>query len=685
MIRLSPLLLVGCIVGALLAQQAPQSGEALFFGKAACASCHEVNGRGGIVGPDLSTAGRLSADALRQKIVDPSANPNPGGRGGPSTMVARTKDGKEIRGIRRAEDTFSLLITDTSGKLLRLDKRDLASATVEQKSLMPADFAQRLSEPEIQSLVAYLRTQTARNLSADIPGGVTYDRLRNAAAEPQNWLTYWGDYQGRHYSALKQIDTTNVRELQARWAVQLPNNSLLEATPIVVDGIMYTSGAPGQVFALDAKTGLQLWRYQRQQKVVNPSEINRYSRGVSVLGNRLFLGTLDAALVALDARTGQLLWETQVADTMLGYSITSPPLALKDKIVTGVTGGEFGANGFIDAYDPATGKRLWRFNTIPAAGEFGHDTWKGDSWQHGGGPAWLTGSYDADSDTLYWTVGNPGPDWDANVRAGDNLFTCSVIALDPNTGRRKWHYQFTPNDSHDWDSTEDVILVDRVFQGQPRKLLLHADRNGMFYVLDRTDGKLLLGKAVRAPDLEHGLRRERPAEDRTELRLAARGQHSRVSIGGRGDQFPGAVVQSGHGLAVSDDGRFRPALHPHAVRISGREAVRERRSARIGRARHRRDQSARSRDRRCEVDVPGQPRIARGRSARDGWRSRLRRDPRRQPDRPKRPHRSRVMALPNRRNHRRIANELRSGRQTIHRNLGRGSALQFRAARLNRN
>ncbi len=488
MIRLLPFLIAGCAL-------AQQPGEALFFGKAACASCHQVNGRGGTVGPELSTAGRLSADALHQKIVDPSGSPNPGGRGGPSTMVVRTKDGKEIRGIRRAEDTFSLLITDTSGKLLRLDKQNLASTAVEQKSLMPADFAHRLSEPEIQSLVAYLRTQTARDLSADIPGGVTYDRLRNAAAEPQNWLTYWGDYQGRHYSALKQIDTSNVRELQARWAVQLPNNSLLEATPIVVDGIMYTSGAPGQVLALDAKTGLQIWRYQRQQKVVNPSEINRYSRGVSILGNRLFLGTLDAALVALDARTGQLLWETQVADTMLGYSITSPPLALKDKIITGVTGGEFGADGFIDAYDPATGKRLWRFNTIPGPGEFGHDTWKGESWQHGGSPAWLTGSYDADSDTLYWTVGNPGPDHDANVREGDNLFSCSVIALDPNTGRRKWHYQFTPNDSHDWDSTEDVILVDRVFQGQPRKLLLHADRNGMFYALDRTDGKLLLGKA----------------------------------------------------------------------------------------------------------------------------------------------------------------------------------------------
>jgi alcohol dehydrogenase (cytochrome c) len=496
MIRILPFLLAGSIVGALVAQQAPQSGEALFFGKAACASCHEVNGRGSIVGPDLSNAGRLSADALRKKIVDPNANPNPGGRGRPSTMVARTKEGKEIRGIRRAEDTFTLLITVASGKLLRLDKRDLVSAAIEQKSIMPADFAQRLSESEIQSLVEYLRTQTARDPAAEIPGGITFDRLLNAAAEPQNWLTYWGDYQGRHYSALKQLDASNVRQLQARWTIQLAGDDRLEATPIVVDGIMYTSGAPGQVLALDAATGLPIWRYRRQQKVVNPNvRGNLVMRGVSVLGNRVFLGTLDAALVALDARTGRFLWETQVADTMLGYTITSPPLALRDKIITGVSGGERGANGFIDAYDATTGKRLWRFNTIPAPGDFGHETWKGESWQHGGGPTWLPGSYDPDSDTLYWTTGNPSPNHDGNVRAGDNLFTSSVIALDPNTGRRKWHYQFTPNDTHDWDSTEDVILVDRVFQGQPRKLLLHADRNGILYVLDRTDGRLLLGKA----------------------------------------------------------------------------------------------------------------------------------------------------------------------------------------------
>jgi len=213
---------------------------------------------------------------------------------------------------------------------------------------------------------------------------------------------------------------------------------------------------------------------------------------VAALGNRLFVGTLDAALVALDARTGRPLWEVQVADTMLGYSITSPPLAVKDKVLVGITGGEFGARGFLDAYDAATGRRLWRWYAVPATGEFGNDTWKGDSWKLGGSPMWLTGSYDADLNVVYWTVGNPGPQIDRSARGDlDNLFSDSVVAIDPDTGQRKWHYQFTPNDGHDWDSCQAVVLVDRVWRGQPRKLLLHADRNGMFYVLDRTNGAFL--------------------------------------------------------------------------------------------------------------------------------------------------------------------------------------------------
>ena len=252
------------------------------------------------------------------------------------------------------------------------------------------------------------------------------------------------------------------------------------------------SGNPLTVTALDARSGRQLWRWTREQPVRNPYEINRSNRGVAVLGHRLFLGTLDAALIALDARTGLPLWNVQVADTMEGYSITSPPLALKDKIIVGVSGGEFGTRGFIDAYAAATGTRLWRFYTVPGPGEFGHDTWKGDSWQRGGSAPWLTGSYDPQLNLVYWSVGNPAPFADRSVRGdGDNLFSCSVLALDADTGQRKWHYQFTPNDGHDWDSAQDMILADRVWHGQRRKLLLHADRNAFLYALDRVTGTFL--------------------------------------------------------------------------------------------------------------------------------------------------------------------------------------------------
>ncbi len=477
------------------------AGEQLFYGKAACGSCHAVNARGGLVGSDLSAAGRTSAAALRAKIMNPDTdmNPNERGRRAPGAVVVKTSDGSELRGVLRIEDTFSLQMMDVSGKLHLLDKARIQDERYEFKSLMPDDFAKRLSAPEIQNVVAYLKTLNGRDLAktvrVDVSGGLTFDRLRNSAAEPQNWLTYWGDYQGRHYSSLKQIDTANVGRLQAQWSAQLPGQSILEATPLVVDGIMYTSGSPGTVVALDARTGLQIWRYQRQQKKVNPYEINPFNRGVAVLGNRVFFGTLDAALVALDARTGLPLWEVQVDDTMKGFSFTSAPLAVKDKIIVGITGGEFGLPGYVDAYDPAIGKRIWRFNTVPQPGEYGHDTWSGDSWKRGGAPGWLTGTYDPDLDVLYWPVGNPGPDSDYTIRKGDNLYSCSVVALDPATGQRKWHYQFTPNDSHDWDATEDVVLVDQTYRGLKRKLLLQADRNGMFYVLDRNDGKFLSGTA----------------------------------------------------------------------------------------------------------------------------------------------------------------------------------------------
>ena len=271
----------------------------------------------------------------------------------------------------------------------------------------------------------------------------------------------------------------------------MPGDAVLQTTPLVVDGVMYAT-QPGAVVAVDARTGRLIWRSTRQRKVRNPYEINPFNRGAAIAGDRLFVGTLDAALVALDARTGNVLWETQVADSMLGYSLTSAPLVVKDKVLVGITGGEFGARGFLDAYDIATGKRVWRWYSVPAPGEFGNDTWKGDSWMHGGSPMWLTGSYDPELNTVYWAVGNPGPQIDRSARGdGDNLFSDSVVAIDPDTGTRKWHYQFTPNDGHDWDSAQALVLVDRVWHGQQRQLLMHADRNGMFYVLDRTDGQFL--------------------------------------------------------------------------------------------------------------------------------------------------------------------------------------------------
>jgi alcohol dehydrogenase (cytochrome c) len=477
---------------------------AAVFARAQCATCHEIDGVGGIVGPDLSTAGRFSPDALRRKILDPdqpmqasaaAGPPRPAAR--PQTMTARLKDGRTIRGVRRAEDTFTILIVSLDNQLHLVDKSAIATLRAEDASVMPHDFGTRLTASDLTSLIAYLASRRERDGShAPVrAGGVTTERLVKAADEPQNWLAYWGNYQATHYSGLAQITPGNAGTLRAAWTFAMPGDAVLQTTPLVVDGVMYAT-QPGAVVAVDARTGRLIWRSTRQRKVRNPYEINPFNRGAAIAGDRLFVGTLDAALVALDARTGNALWETQVADSMLGYSLTSAPLVVKDKVLVGITGGEFGARGFLDAYDIATGKRVWRWYAVPAPGEFGNETWKGDSWTRGGSPMWLTGSYDPELNTVYWAVGNPGPQIDRSARGdGDNLFSDSVVAIDPDTGTRKWHYQFTPNDGHDWDSAQALVLVDRMWRGQRRKLLLHADRNGMFYVLDRTDGKFLSATA----------------------------------------------------------------------------------------------------------------------------------------------------------------------------------------------
>jgi alcohol dehydrogenase (cytochrome c) len=320
---------------------------------------------------------------------------------------------------------------------------------------------------------------------------VTFDRLLNWSKEPHNWLTYSGDYSGRRFSSLAQVNTKSVSQLVAKWVYQTGGTGKFETTPLVVDGILYGTGQDDRAFALDARTGRPLWLYQRQL----PGDIRpccgHINRGVAVLGNKVYLGTLDAHVIALDAKTGNVLWDVAAVDYKLGYSFTLAPLAVKNLIILGVSGGEYGIRGFIDAYDADTGKRQWRFYTVPGPGEPGHETWEGDSWKIGGAPAWITGVYDPATNQLFWPTGNPSPSNRGEGRAGDNLYTNSLLALDADTGKLNWYFQFTKHDEHDWDATQVPIMID---QGD-KHLIAQANRNGFFYVLDRTTGKLLLANA----------------------------------------------------------------------------------------------------------------------------------------------------------------------------------------------
>ena len=331
-------------------------------------------------------------------------------------------------------------------------------------------------------------------VAATAPAQVTYDRLLQAAKEPGNWLTYSGNYAGHRFSPLGQITDQNVARLKPAWVYQVNSLQKFETTPLVVDGVMYVSEPPSNVTAIDTRTGRPLWKYRR----VLPDDLRvccgQVNRGVAVLGDLVYVGTLDSHLLALDAKTGAIRWDTTVVNYRDGYSITVAPLAVKDKIVVGVAGGEYGVRGLLDAYDAKTGKQAWRFWTIPGPGEPGNDSWKGDSWKSGSGGTWVTGAFDPDTNLIYWGTGNPGPDWNGDVRLGDNLYADCMVALDADSGKLKWYFQFTPHDIHDWDATEVPILVDGEVRGQKRKMLLFPNRNAFYYVLDRVTGQFLHGK-----------------------------------------------------------------------------------------------------------------------------------------------------------------------------------------------
>jgi PQQ-dependent dehydrogenase (methanol/ethanol family) len=454
-------------------------GRGLFFGAAKCDSCHMFAGRGGVLGQDLTQVrGRLKVSGLVAKMAAPIPMVEAGG----------------VRGVAKGEDTFTLQLMDTQQKWHLLNKRGLTQPIRKVEVAHPGVAASDRNDIAAFLLKAPTTYDATEEWKPAADLNVTYARLKNAAAEPQNWLTYWGDFAGRHYSGLKQVTPANAPQLKSTWTYQLGANTV-ETTPLVVDGLMFVTGPLNNASALDAKTGRPLWKYTRQLPKVASHCTVMTNRGFAMLGDRLYMATLDTHLVALDAKSGNVIWDIEVDDYKKGYSITHAPLAIDGKIIVGVTSGECALTGWLDAYDAKTGKKLWRTHSTPQVGDPNRKTWNPEkSADFGGSPTWTTGTYDVDTDTIYWQTGNPGPDYDGTVRAGDNLYSCSVLALDAQTGKMKWWFQFTPHDVHDWDANETPLLIDGVVKGQKRKLLVTAQRNGFYYVLDRLTGEFLAGR-----------------------------------------------------------------------------------------------------------------------------------------------------------------------------------------------
>jgi alcohol dehydrogenase (cytochrome c) len=329
---------------------------------------------------------------------------------------------------------------------------------------------------------------------ATLQAQVTFDRILHADREPHNWLSYSGTPLNQRYSPLTQITPANARNLELQWIWQSRSLEKFETTALVVDGVLYTVQAPNDVVALDAVTGRPFWTLNYQPAPEARTCCGRVNRGLAILGDTLYMGTIDAHLLAIDAKSGEILWNTTVASAAARYSITMSPLIVKDKVIVGTAGGDMGIRGMVAAFDAKTGKEVWRFYTIPGPGEPGNDTWSGNSWMTGGAAVWNAGAYDPETNLTFFGTGNPAPDWDGRSRLGDNLYSDAVVALDADTGKLKWHYQFTPHDELDYDSTQVPVLADIQFRGRPRKVMLWANRNGLMYVLDRATGEFLLGK-----------------------------------------------------------------------------------------------------------------------------------------------------------------------------------------------
>ena len=472
------------------------AGKQYYWSEGKCATCHMVHGIGSSAGPDLSDVGsRLSAPALHEALAAPDLHITPGYE--LATVV--TKPGnKTLRGYLRNQTNYDIQLQDLDGRFHLLPLSEVASLTKDAHAEM---HPSALPVTTMDNLTAYLGTlggvepgalPAANTFLTPGANAIEFDGILHPSSG--NWPTYNGNLSANRYSPLTGINKGNVSSLALKWIAPMPQLGL-EATPIVVDGIMYFSGQ-NQAYAMDAKTGRIIWRYFRPPTtgLVGDASVGT-NRGAAIFRDKVFITTDNAHLLAINRVTGKLMWEVVMPEEKAHYGSTVAPMILNDTVIAGVSGGDWGMRGFIVCYDTATGKLLWRHWTLPGPGEPGVETWGKDWPRYSGASTWLIGSYDSETDTLYWPTGNPWPDSDDRDRPGDNLYTNCILAMDPHTGTVKWYFQFTPHDTADRDAVEPPVLVDTTFQGKPMKLLLHADRNGFFYVFDRTNGKLLLGKS----------------------------------------------------------------------------------------------------------------------------------------------------------------------------------------------
>jgi alcohol dehydrogenase (cytochrome c) len=444
--------------------QTPDAGGKVFATR--CAACHGTQGNGGELGPAIAARIPLRSDddltlLLREGL------PNAGMPAFPTLTAGETTSLiAHLRTLRPPSNTQPqrTTVTLTSGRTL------------------PGVVLNRAAG-ELQVLGDDRKVHLLR---------ASGDRYREVTSQA-DWTTYNGHDSGNRYSPLAQITTANVARLTPKWMFTLPNAAGLQVTPVVAGGIMYVTAA-NDLYALDAGSGRQLWNYRRPRtRGLVGVAARGVNRGVAVAGDRVFMATDHAHLVALNRYTGTVLWDVELANWKENYNGTGAPLVVGNMVISGIAGGDEGARGFVSALDQSTGKELWRFWSVPKRGEPGAETWKGNAIDHPGAATWMTGSYDPELSTLYWAIGNPGPDLIGDDRLGDNLYSDSIVALDIKTGQRKWHFQFTPHDVHDYDAQQPIVLVDGTWQGKPRKLVIQANRNGYFYVLDRVTGEFLLG------------------------------------------------------------------------------------------------------------------------------------------------------------------------------------------------